>query len=121
MTTDTPLLLALGLFAFYSALGDILKATTRPTLRQAGTVFKLAAPLSAGYVAVQAGRGGGLFSFSFYSWNTIKSVAPYMALLLVVTHVLFMLDRRGLIKLDDAAGGAGEPPSAKPPPDAAAD
>ena len=27
MTTDTPLLLALGLFAFYSALGDILKAT----------------------------------------------------------------------------------------------
>jgi hypothetical protein len=120
MTTETPLLLALGLFAFYSALGDIMKAMTNsPMTNRLGCVFKLAAPFSAGFVAFQAGRGTGPYSLAFTSWSTMKSLAPYMGILLIFTFVLLIADRAGMIKLDDGAGGAGEPPSVKPTDDAA--
>jgi hypothetical protein len=119
MTTETALLLALGLFAFYSALGDIMKAMTSPLSRRVGCAIKLAAPFTAGYVAFQAGLGKGPYSIAFTSSSTLKSLAPYMGILLLFTAGLFALDSLGAIKLDDAAGRASEPPSPKPPDDAA--
>jgi hypothetical protein len=124
MTTETALLIARGSFAYMSALGDIGKLTKWPWLRRYGHALKLAAPVTAGYIALEAVRQKAHLTMYWTSWSGVKALAPATGLLLFIFFLIVYSDSAGWLHLDAEEGGADKPPADdadKPPADDAAD
>jgi hypothetical protein len=120
MTNDPYFLYAVAAFAFFAAVGDVMKLFKWRTLRQAGCVLKLAAPLTGGYIAYWAAQKAAHISMFEWSWSATKPLLLYLGIAFLFVHVIFSLDRHGYINLLGEEDAAGEPPAGKPA-DGAAD